>query len=89
MNRAELVEVVAKEMRSSKAAAERAVSAVLNGIAKGLSKDKKVQLVGFGTFESRKRKPRMGRNPRTGETIQIPAKKAVGFRAGKELKSKA
>ncbi len=89
MNKADLVETVAKDMKSSKAAAERAVNAVLGGIGKGLKKDKKVQLVGFGTFDVRQRKARMGRNPQTGVTIRIPAKKAVGFKAGKDLKKKA
>ena len=89
MNKAELVVAVAKDMRSSKAAAERAVSAVLKGVGKGLRKDKKVQLIGFGSFEVRKRKARMGRNPQTGATMRIPAKKAVGFKAGKALKKKA
>ena len=89
MNKADLVEAVAKDLKSSKAAGERAVNAVLNGIGKGLRKDKKVQLVGFGTFDVRMRKARMGRNPQTGATMRIPAKKAVGFKAGKALKKKA
>ncbi len=89
MNKADLIEVVAKDMKSSKAGAERAVNAVLNGIGKGLKKDKKVQLVGFGTFDVRMRKARMGRNPRTGAAIRIPPKKSVGFKAGKGLKKKA
>jgi len=89
MNKADLVEMVAKDMKSSKAAAERAVNAVLTGIGKGLKKDKKVQLIGFGTFDVRKRKARMGRNPQTGAKIKIPAKKAVGFKAGKALNKKA
>ena len=89
MNKADLIEVVAKDMKSSKAGAERAVNAVLNGIGKGLKKDKKVQLVGFGTFDVRMRKARMGRNPQTGAAMRIPAKKTVGFKAGKDLKKKA
>jgi DNA-binding protein HU-beta len=87
MNKGDLIEAVAKDLKGSKAAAERAVSAVINNIAKGLKKDKKVQLVGFGTFDVRKRKPRKGRNPRTGETITIKAGKSVGFKAGQVLKS--
>lgn len=86
MNKAELVQAVAKDTRSSKAAAERAVNAVLKGIGKGLRKDKKVQLIGFGSFEIRKRKARMGRNPQTGATMRIPAKNVVAFRASKALK---
>ena len=86
MNKGDLVETVAKELKDSKAAAERAVNSVLGNIKKGLKKDKKVQLVGFGTFDVRKRKARKGRNPRTGETINIKASKTVGFKAGQALK---
>jgi DNA-binding protein HU-beta len=87
MNKGDLVVAVAKELKDSKAAAERAVNAVLANVKKGLKKDKKVQLVGFGTFEVRKRKARKGRNPRTGETITIKARKTVGFKAGQDLKN--
>jgi DNA-binding protein HU-beta len=86
MNKGDLVEAVAKDLSESKAAAERAVNAVLGNIKKGLKKDKKVQLVGFGTFDVRKRKARKGRNPRTGATITIKARKGVGFKAGQGLK---
>lgn len=86
MNKGDLVEAVAKELKDSKAAAERAVNSVLGNIKKGLKKDKKVQLVGFGTFDVRKRKARKGRNPRTGEAITIKASKTVGFKAGQGLK---
>lgn len=86
MNKGDLVEAVAKELKDSKAAAERAVNSVLGNVKKGLKKDKKVQLVGFGTFDVRKRKARKGRNPRTGETINIKASKTVGFKAGQALK---
>jgi DNA-binding protein HU-beta len=88
MNKGQLVESVAKELGSSKAAAGRAVDAVLGTIQKGLKKDKKVQLIGFGTFDIRKRKARTGRNPQTGETIKIKASKTVGFKAGAALKGK-
>jgi DNA-binding protein HU-beta len=87
MNKGDLVEAVAKELKDSKAASERAVNAVLKTVKKGLKKDKKVQLVGFGTFEVRKRKARKGRNPRTGEAITIKARKTVGFKAGQDLKN--
>jgi DNA-binding protein HU-beta len=87
MNKGDLIEAVAKDLKASKAAAERAVSAVIENISKGLKKDRKVQLVGFGTFDVRKRKPRKGRNPRTGEAILIKAGKSVGFKAGQILKS--
>ncbi|GAB4335821.1 MAG: HU family DNA-binding protein [Candidatus Abyssubacteria bacterium] len=86
MNKGDLVEAVAKDLKESKAASERAVNCVLDNIKKGLKKDKKVQLVGFGTFDIRKRKARQGRNPQTGETIKIPAGKSVGFKAGQALK---
>ncbi len=86
LNKGELVEAVATAMDVSKSQADKAVSAVLGGIEKGLKKGKKVSLVGFGTFEVRKRKARSGRNPRTGEAIKIKAGKSVGFKAGKALK---
>lgn len=90
MNKAELVESVQKALGSdtSKAGAERAVDAVIEGIRKGLKgKEKKVQLVGFGTFEVTKRKARSGVNPRTGEKIKIAASKTVKFKPGAGLKS--
>ena len=86
MNKGDLVEAVAKDLKESKAAAERAVNSVLRTVAKGLKKDKKVQLIGFGTFDVRKRKARKGRNPQTGATITIKARKAVVFKAGQALK---
>ena len=86
MNRAELNAAVAKELGSSKAAADRAVAAVLQNIQKGLKKKKKVSLVGFGTFAVKRRKARAGRNPQTGEAIRIAASKSVGFKAGKPLR---
>lgn len=86
MNRADLAEAVAKDLGESKAAADRAIAAVLENIQKGLKKTKKVSLVGFGTFEVKTRKARMGRNPQTGAAIKIKAGKSVGFKAGKPLK---
>jgi len=86
MNKGELVEAVAKSEKCSKAAAESAVNAVLDAVKKGVKKDRKVQLAGFGTFSVRTRKARMGRNPRTGEKIRIKASKTVGFKAGKALR---
>ena len=89
MNKAELVETVQKTLGgdTSKAAAERAVAAVIDGIEKGLKKDKTVQLIGFGTFSVTKRAARDGINPQTGEKIKIKASKAVKFKAGAGLKS--
>ena len=86
MNRAELCEAVAKDMKGTKAEADRFLASLLKCITKGLKKDKTVQLVGFGTFAVKKRAARKGRNPQTGETIKIKASKSVGFRAGKTLK---
>ncbi|MBE7444208.1 MAG: HU family DNA-binding protein [Planctomycetia bacterium] len=86
MNKQTLIESVTKELGISKAQVERAVNAVLNGISRGLKKDKNVQLIGFGTFLVKTRKARKGRNPQTGEPIKIKASKTVGFRVGKKLK---
>jgi DNA-binding protein HU-beta len=88
MNKAELVEAVQKSLSSSKADAERAVSAVIDSIKSGLKKGKPVQLIGFGTFKVASRKARMGVNPKTGEKIKIKASKTVKFSVGKDLKSK-
>lgn len=91
MNKAELIAHIQKSKAQgieSKAAAERAVEIVLDGIAAGLKKDKKVQLIGFGTFAVRARKGRTGRNPRTGAEIKIKASRTVGFKVGKKLKDK-
>ncbi|MFC1707250.1 HU family DNA-binding protein [Planctomycetota bacterium] len=91
MNKAELVGWLQEKNEDqfpSKAQAERALAAVIDGIKGGLtSKPNKVQLVGFGTFEVRDRKARTGRNPQTGETLKIPASKTVTFRPGKTLKA--
>lgn len=86
MNKAELVEAMSRHMGSSKAEAERALEAFTGSVAAGLKKDKEVAIVGFGTFRVTRRAARAGRNPKTGETIQIPASTGVGFRAGKALK---
>lgn len=88
MNRAELCEAIAKSMKTTKAEADRFLSATLDCLTKGLKKDKAVQLVGFGTFTVKARKARKGRNPQTGETIKIKASKTVGFKPGKGLKEK-
>lgn len=89
MNKAELVEAIQKNLGkdATKRAAEDALSAVLESIAKGVKKDKKVQLIGFGTFEVKTRAARMGRNPKTGESMKIKASKTVGFKASSTLKN--
>ena len=86
MNNAELIDAVAAATAPSKAEASRTLDAVLDSIAGALSNGDSVALVGFGTFNVRERAARMGRNPATGETIQIAASKGVGFKAGKSLK---
>ncbi len=87
MNKAQLVEALAKETKSSKASAEKSVGGFIKVIKTGLKKDSNVQLIGFGTFKVVNRKARMGRNPQTGEAIKIKASRTVGFRAGKGLKA--
>lgn len=90
MNKAELVEFVLGDRAArfeSRAAAERAVNAVISGIKKGIQKDESVQLAGFGTFSIRRRKARNGRNPKTGAPIRIPASRTVGFRPGTQFKA--
>lgn len=88
MNKSELVEAVAGELDQSKAAAGRAVEAVLDAITRGLLKDGEVSLVGFGSFRTRKRAARTGRNPQTGQPIQIAAGTSISFKAGQPLKEK-
>lgn len=87
MNKAELVAVIAEKTNFTKKDAEVALNAVVDGIEEALVKGEKVQLIGFGTFETRERKARQGRNPRKPEeVIQIAASKAPVFKAGKALK---
>ena len=86
MNKKQLVELVAQEMDKSKLEAETAVNGVIDCIKKGIQQDQVVQLIGFGSFNVRKRKARKGRNPKTGAAIKIKASKTVSFRAGKALK---
>ena len=86
MNKGDLIEAVAAGANLSKADASRAVDAVLDGITGALKSGGSVSLVGFGTFSVKARAARQGRNPRTGETIQIAASKVPGFKAGKALK---
>ena len=86
MNKQELVDAVAKSAAISKAAAKLAVDAVTNAIVKAVSKKEQVVIVGFGTFDSKQRKARAGRNPKTGKTIQISAKRVPKFRAGKKFR---
>ena len=86
MNKAELVAALAAKTGDTKKASEAAVNAFVEVVTEALKGGEKVQLVGFGSFEVRKRAARKGRNPQTKEEIKIPASKAPVFKAGKALK---
>ena len=86
MNKSDLASEVAKRTQLSKAKAWEVVSATFESIKTSLKKGQKVSLIGFGSFLVRARKARTGRNPKTGETIQIKARKVPAFSAGSELK---
>ena len=87
MNKAELVDSIAKKTGLTKKDSEAALNAFVESVTESLKKDDKVQLIGFGSFEVRKRAARKGRNPQTKEKIKIPASKAPVFKAGKALKT--
>ncbi len=87
MGKQELVEFVAAKVGFTKADAARAVDAVIEGVTTGLKKEKKVALVGFGTWSSKKRPAREGINPLTKAPLKIPAKNVVSFKAGSKLKA--
>jgi DNA-binding protein HU-beta len=86
VNKTELIEHIAKQADISKAAAARALEALIGGVRSTLKKGGSVSLVGFGTFAVTKRAARSGRNPRTGDSIKIKAAKVPKFRPGKALK---
>lgn len=86
MNKSHLIAHVAEELHTSKLQAAQLVDTVLGGIKQGLKNDSTVTLTGFGTFELKDRKERIGRNPHTGQPIRIAAGRRVGFRVGKGLK---
>jgi len=86
MNKEELVQEVAKKAKVTQKEAAEIINAFMDTVQKTVAKNKKVTLVGFGTFEARKRAARTGRNPQTGKTIDIPAKTAPVFSAGKKFK---
>ena len=88
MNKTELVEYVAEKTNLTKADAERALNAIIDGVGDSLKAGKDVTLIGFGTFVRRDRKARTGRNPQTGAPINIAASVLPAFRAGKALKEK-
>jgi DNA-binding protein HU-beta len=87
MNRKELAEALAKKTDSSNATADRTIAAFIEVISGALKKGDKVALVGFGTFEVRKRAARVGRNPKTGAELKIKASKVPAFKAGATLKA--
>ncbi|MEZ8881491.1 MULTISPECIES: HU family DNA-binding protein [Vibrio] len=86
MNKSQLVEQIAKNAELSKSDAERALRSAINAIVGALSDGGEVSLVGFGTFKVNDRSARIGRNPKTGEELNIPAAKVPAFKAGKALK---
>jgi DNA-binding protein HU-beta len=85
MNKAMLIDKIARDADITKSAAATAVDSLVHGVTAALKKNQRVTLVGFGTWSVNKRRARTGRNPQTGETIKIKAKKAVRFKAGKQL----
>ena len=88
MNKTELIATVAEKIGVTKKEAEQAVTAVFDVIGTELANGGRVQLVGFGAFETKHREPRMGRNPKTKEAVEIPASTVPVFKAGKALKEK-
>lgn len=86
MNKSQLIDKIAADAELSKAAAGRALDSMIDAVTEALKNDDQVALVGFGTFSVRERSARTGRNPQTGETIQINAAKVPSFKAGKALK---
>ncbi|NLI68763.1 MAG: HU family DNA-binding protein [Bacilli bacterium] len=86
MNKTDLINAVAEKSELSKKDAAKAVDAVFETVMDSLAKGEKVQIIGFGNFEVRERAARKGRNPQTGEEIEIPASKVPAFKAGKALR---
>ena len=86
MNKLELIAVVAERSGISKKDAERVLNAAMDTISATVAKGERVQLSGFGTFEAKERSPRMGRNPHTKESIEIPATRVPSFKPSKNLK---
>ncbi|MEE9292931.1 MAG: HU family DNA-binding protein [Acidobacteriota bacterium] len=87
MNKADLINKISKDARISKTASSKALDSLVDGITRALKKGDRVALVGFGTFTVSRRKARVGRNPQTGEQIEIKARKVARFRPGKDLSS--
>jgi DNA-binding protein HU-beta len=87
MNKAEIVEKIAKDTGLTKVTAAAAVESLIDGITKALKKGNSVSFVGFGTFKTASRKARTARNPQTGDAIKIPKRRVARFTAGKTLKA--
>ena len=88
MNKQELVNEIAEKAGTSKKDTEKVLNAFMESVGDALQNGEKVQLVGFGTFETKERQAREGRNPATGETIKIPAKTVASFKVGTKLQDK-
>lgn len=86
MNKGDLIDAVAADLGESRASATRAIDAVINCITNGIKQDDAVTIIGFGTFSKKNRAARMGRNPMTGEPLQIKASTTVSFKPSKVLK---
>lgn len=86
MTKQDLIDTLSSDVGLSKKDAGKTIDVMISSITKALKKGDKVQLVGFGTFEVRKRSAREGRNPQTGQSIKIPARKSPAFKPGKALK---
>lgn len=87
MNKADLIEKISKDSKITKTSAGKALDSLVVNVTRSLKKGERVALVGFGTFSISRRKARVGRNPQTGQRIQIKARKVVKFRPGKDLAS--
>lgn len=85
MNKNDLIESIARSARISKVAAEKGLNGLLSSMAEAMEDGERVTLAGFGSFSIVKRAPRLGRNPKTGEEVPIPARRVVKFRPGKKL----
>ena len=88
MNKNDLIESIASSAKISKVAAEKGLNGMLTTMAEAMEEGERVTLVGFGSFSIVERAPRLGRNPKTGESVPIPPRKAVKFRPGKQLSQK-
>ncbi len=86
MNKGDLIEKIVSEVSITKADAARVLESIVDGVTQSLKRGERTTISGFGTFSVSKRKARVGRNPQTGEPINIPARRVARFTAGKELK---